>query len=140
MGSGNADLGNWKTAVVWYETTLNLAKKNLGPEQELTVWTMNGLALAYIELERPGEAVTLLETTLRIRTEKLGPEAPRTLWIMHYLARAYRELGRWEESSNLFRKTLNLREKVLGPNHPDTMSTRNEMESLEKCRAGSPSK
>ena len=48
--------------------------------------TMNNLAVSYVALGRPAEAIKLHEETLAIQKVKLGPGHPDTLMTMYNIA------------------------------------------------------
>src|SRR5206468_1994294 len=69
-----------------HEETLKSKKAKLGIDHPSTLYSMNGLAIAYAYSGQHAEALKLHEETLRLRTAKLGPNHPNTLESLYNMA------------------------------------------------------
>jgi hypothetical protein len=63
----------------------------LGESHVGTLRSRNDLALAYLSLERPGDAVPLFDEALEGLERVLGPGHPTTVSVRENLARARRQ-------------------------------------------------
>ena len=120
-------LGDSQTASEQAERARALFARELGPDHEDTLASMNNLADSYFILGRLTDALKLHEETLALRRGKLGPHHPDTLTSMSNLANSYYALGRRAEALKLRQETLALRKATLGPNDIDTLRSMNNL-------------
>jgi tetratricopeptide (TPR) repeat protein len=99
----------------------------LGTDHPDTLAARGNLAIAYGEVGRTAEAITLYGQTLADRERVLGTDDPDTLGARDNLAAAYRAAGRTAEALTLHGQTLADMERVLGTDHPDTLKARGNL-------------
>ncbi len=116
-------LGEAALAGEVFQKALGTRQARLGPDNPLTLASMNDLAVAYRESGQHAKALPLIEETLEKDKAKLGPDHPDTLTAMDNLARTYHAAGQLTKAVALFQQTLERRKAKLGPNHPSTLIT-----------------
>ena len=84
-----------------HEQTLAARERILGPDHPGILTSRHGLAVAYQNAGRIGEAITLYEQTLAAQERVLGRDHPETLLLRTNLAVAYRAAGRADEARAL---------------------------------------
>jgi Tetratricopeptide repeat len=99
----------------------------LGPDDENTLSTRDGIAYWTGNAGKAREALRLLQELLPDRERVLGPDHPGTLTTRGNIAFWTGETGKSAEALRLFQQLLPDRERVLGPDHPDTLTTRNNI-------------
>ncbi len=93
----------------------------LGERHPETLASMNNLSLAYDDLGRHDEAMSIDDKVLKLRTEILGERHPETLMSRSNLEHSGYMLGRYREFIPAGERTLQLRLEVLGERHSDTL-------------------
>ena len=85
--------------------------------------SMNGLALLYLETEKPALAIDYLETVLDLRT---GDDASSlgAAYNLHNLANAYRQNGDLEKAVTTLATCLKIREQQLDPTSDSMLTSR----------------
>ncbi len=76
LGTSFWYLGETKIAAEQYQKARTLFTQHLGPDDPLTLMSMNDLANSYAALGRHGDALKLREETLALQKVKLGPDHP----------------------------------------------------------------
>ncbi len=109
--------GRWDEALKLRKELLELRRKVNGPENPITIKSMEDLATSYIQLDLP-ESIPLGEQVLALSTKVLGPQSPQTIRCMFILGSSYYTFGRRDEALKLWEQALPLEEKVNSPEHP----------------------
>ena len=89
----------------------------------------NNLAVMYLDMERPGDALPLLQETLPEAQGKGGIALGECL--KNY-ARAYGQLGNFTQECICLRKAVPLLEGAYGPDHPRPRAARQRLQELEE--------
>lgn len=89
----------------------------------------NNLAVMYLDMERPGDALPLLQETLPEAQGKGGIALGECL--KNY-ARAYGQLGNFTQECICLRKAVPLLEGAYGPDHPRPQAARQRLQELEE--------
>jgi tetratricopeptide (TPR) repeat protein len=128
IGSAYTGLGEWKLAVPHLERSVELRKRLLGPDNDLTIDSLNNLAWAYMETDRASNSVPIFEEVLKANKARLGPEAPKTLSSMSDLALAYGLVKRSSDAIQLFQDALIMqRTNKVAATNGDLFSTMNNL-------------
>jgi CHAT domain-containing protein len=125
--------GDFAQAARLFADEVRELDRSVGERHPATLRAMNNLAVTYLALGRPAEALPLQEKVLRLRSEVQGERHPATLTAMGNLAVTYRALGRPAEALPLEEKVLRLRSEVLGERHPDTLTAMNNLASTYRA-------
>jgi tetratricopeptide (TPR) repeat protein len=116
--------GFYRDSLHWYEMTLRVRQKVLGPENRETLRVRLGVGQSTYLLGQHKQAAEMYEKMLAIQKTVLGPEDPDTLRTMYHLACSWNELGRFEKAAELHKETLDVRGRVLGSEDPDIVLTK----------------
>jgi serine/threonine protein kinase len=112
MGQTYMDLGLYPEARKQLERALDVRRRVLGTENQLTLKTMGRLAtIADLQGEYP-RAEALHSQVLAIQRRVLGPEFPDTLYSMNNLAVNYWHQGKYVQAEALESQTLEIRRGV----------------------------
>lgn len=121
------DLDEIEKAIEFTEKSYEAFKRDLGPDKEATLFSMNDLALLYSQNEKYDRAIELYNSVLELKRTKYGEQDNRTLTSLHNLAGVYYEKGDFQEAIQIYKDVLELRRKVLKENHADTLDTINNL-------------
>ena len=113
---GRGDVTQW-------QSVLSERDRTLGSDHPAVFSTRTNLARAYLEADRPGEAVRLLEPTFARQAQVLGPDDSAITDSAVCLARAYLETGRPEEAIELLRRSVDGDGQLLDPDDPVLLNT-----------------
>ncbi|CAN9418408.1 unnamed protein product [Alternaria alternata] len=95
----------------------------LGREDQLTLDTVEILALVLRAQGEYGEAETLHRRALEGREKKLGEDHSDTLMSVDNLSIVLQDQGRYEEAETLSQRALKGLEEKLGEDHPNTLTS-----------------
>ncbi|MCC6659407.1 MAG: serine/threonine protein kinase [Phycisphaerales bacterium] len=121
IGYTYRSLGLYDAAEPHLRSSLELRRRQLGPESPETLTSQADLAMLLDDRGRPAEAITMLRQTLEAQERTLGPDAMDTLRTAASLAWVLREHGGFEESGPLMRRTYEGLRRALGPLDPRTL-------------------
>jgi serine/threonine protein kinase/tetratricopeptide (TPR) repeat protein len=130
LGLSLLGLGEYPLAAEVFQKALATFKAKLGPDEPVTLGSMNNLAMAYRASGQVTKAVPLYEETLEKQKVKLGPDHRNTLMSMGNLAVAYHSSGQVAKAVALYEETLERRKTKLGPDHPDTLGSMNNLAAV----------
>jgi tetratricopeptide (TPR) repeat protein len=123
LGLALYSVADYGRAEEYYQQSLKLSEKQLGPEHPNVAVSLNNLAALYLTKGRYSEAEVLHKRALAISEKQLGPEHPQVAGILNNLAWLYVHQDRYSEAGLLFRRSLNILEKRLGREHPDVAAS-----------------
>jgi tetratricopeptide (TPR) repeat protein len=115
---GNHD--KYEQGEALYRRMLEICRRTLGGDAELTLRAMNGQAAFIRGLGKFDEAAILQQRILDIRRRTKGPTAPETLIAMHNQAISLMNLGKLKDAEALLREVVQADVKNQ-PDHPDTL-------------------
>ncbi len=121
VGKTYLALGEYDQAESNLKRAIEVAARELGPENPETLRSKVALADVHREQGRYDESEALLKETLDIRRRVLGPENPQTLATMTSLASIEVYQKRAKEAETLGRETVELNRRIMGPEHPQTL-------------------
>ncbi|KAF5637859.1 kinesin light chain [Fusarium sp. NRRL 52700] len=101
------------------------SKRIWGEEHELTLNSMNDLALNYIHQLRDAEAEELLVRTLKISQRIQGDRHPDVLKTKGNLVLTYLNQNQYDKAEEIGTEVVEGCKKVLGSEHPDTLLSMN---------------
>jgi eukaryotic-like serine/threonine-protein kinase len=128
IGKTYRDLGLYAEAERQMERTLELRRRVLGPEHPDTLFTMNVLALAYINDGKYAPAEALLTDLIDVRRRFKADEDPETLAAMSQLAMVVSQgHGDYARSEKLLGRVLEVQRRTLGESHADTLAVMNNL-------------
>jgi serine/threonine protein kinase/tetratricopeptide (TPR) repeat protein len=129
------DTGQVDKALPLFRRVLEEDRKNLGPDDPLTLADMGNLAQALQEAGQLDEALLLYEQAMAKHIKQPRPDPRVAVPTLISLALAYLEAGRLKEAVSLSRQALDLATKIRGADHPHTLSAMNNL-GLAYLRAG----
>ncbi|CAJ1920154.1 unnamed protein product [Cylindrotheca closterium] len=108
-----------------------------GPDQaSTTVHAYHNIALAFVEQDKPDQAIAVYKKALKIQSTALGPDqidtSAETAEIYYNMARAYAKQGKGEKAKALFQRAFSIYCRTLGPHHPSTVKTKELMEWMRQ--------
>ncbi len=127
IGESMLTLGAYDQAIAACESSSELKKEQLGPDDPQTLLSLLNLAAAYNYDGRTSEAIELLKKALERQRKVLGADHPDTLLSMNALASFFVDARRIEEAVALQELTLRLRSEKLGPSHIQTLTSMNNL-------------
>lgn len=99
LASARRRLGEGRAAIVGLLPLLAEATRDLGPEHYFTMALHSDLAVGYLNLFEPAEALPHAERAVEIALASFGPEHPTTLIVRNNLASCLGHLGRVAEAA-----------------------------------------
>lgn len=102
---------------------VDVRRRVLGPENRVTLRSMQVLAEVYWFEGKYKQDEALARETLEIQRRVLGPGDPATLSTEDVLAGAYHAEGKYRECEALYRETIESERRFLGPDNPTTVMT-----------------
>lgn len=121
LGSIFINMGEYQTAEIILEETLNTQKRILPIDSEDALSTMLWLSNCYALQMRYREAEELQLYVIEKQTARLGREDDETLEAMSFLASTYSREGRFEDAEKIELQILEISKRVLGPTHYETL-------------------
>jgi serine/threonine protein kinase len=111
---------------------LPIQRRDLGDEHYMTLYSVTGLARAYMHLEDYEQADELFSEAMEGLQKVRGKEHPETAGCMNGLAVLRTKQKRYDEAESLFSEALNGRQRELGEDHPDTLESMHDLAVLYK--------
>jgi eukaryotic-like serine/threonine-protein kinase len=105
------------------EPTLEATRRDLGTDDEYSMWCARYLAAVYHEQERYDRAESLYRQSLEELRLARGPRHPASLSVRDQLALALSRQRKYGEAERVLRECLDLKREVLGPRHPSTLAS-----------------
>ncbi len=113
-----AEKGDYDNAIVVAKKALELAEKEVSPNNSYLVRSLNNLAGLYKHQEQYALAEQLYKRALAINVNALGPNHPDVASSLDKLGNVYYKQGQYGQAEPLYKRALAVREKALGPNDP----------------------
>jgi tetratricopeptide (TPR) repeat protein/transcriptional regulator with XRE-family HTH domain len=101
----------------WYELTLTIREKKLGPEHPDTAISLHNLATVLRKQGDPAAARPLAQRALEIDEKALGSHHPTTNLMRRHFAQLLVSTGNFSEALRLSQIALAAHENALGPSH-----------------------
>ena len=114
--------GEYQKSIDLYRRSYELYSKSIGPDQTLTLSSLDGLVEALQKNGKYELASPLAEDGLKRKTTLYGEEHLETLKSSSLLAQNLRGLGQPAKAVPLFERTLELRKRLLGSEAHDTLT------------------
>jgi tetratricopeptide (TPR) repeat protein/predicted Ser/Thr protein kinase len=127
-------MGDQAAAAREGELAVRMRTTALGAEHPITAAAMRNLAIAYLDLARPREALDLLEGASAIWEDAVGPQHPYIGALAMLRGETLFALGQVDDARAHAEQALALHEEVLSPQHP-TLSE--NLDTLGKIYAAS---
>ena len=108
-------------------STLEDARRILGPEDAVILFIEHNLATAYRHQGQLHRAELMLERVLAIRRKSLGLDHPDTEATLNQLALVYRRMGRLEKAKELHHEVIESRKRTMGADHAATLGSLNDL-------------
>jgi tetratricopeptide (TPR) repeat protein len=125
-----SDAAKWALLLPLCQELLQIAEKELSPDDSGVAASLNKLAFLYSTQGRYEEAESLYKRALAIREKTLGPDKLLVAEPLNNLAILYSYQGRYEEAESLYKRALAIYEKKLPPDHPDVAASLNNLAIL----------
>jgi len=109
---------------------LEIRRRELGDEDERTLWSAAGLSSLLLARGEHAQAELLLQASLETARSTLGDESQLTLDLLDKLGGLHFSNGDLEQAERCVREALGGRQRVLGPDHADTLGSLNNVGSL----------
>lgn len=122
-----ADAGQLDASRTRYLRVLDVQKRQFGDDDEDTLASMAGLALADSGLARFDEARLLYEALIARRRARYGDEHSKTLGTVNGLAVLELEQKHFAAAERLLAPQVPIYERVFGPEHPLTLRVINNL-------------
>ena len=119
--------GNYRQAVIIAKQALDIAEKDLGPDDPTVATSLNNLALLYQTQGQYAQAEPLYKRTLAIWEKVLGSDHPNVATSLNNLALLYYTQGQYVQAEQLYKRSLAIKEKALGPDHSDLALSLNNL-------------
>ena len=129
-GETYLQLGLYRSALPQLERSLELQRRELGPEDGDTLITINLVGTALENLGRPADAEGFYREAHGGACALLGPAHPRTLSVVNNLAILLRSMNRYDEAEALQREALAGSRAAEGDRDRDTLAMIGNLGSL----------
>lgn len=126
-------IGNYSEAQLYYERSLAIREKTLGPNHPEVASSLNDLGTLRRVMGDLIGARSYLERALAIRERILGPNHPHTASSLNKLGGLLNSVGDLVGAQSYFKRALAIWEKNLGTDHPDTARSLNNLGMLLKA-------
>jgi len=123
LGRTYHDLDEPDRAQQQLERALELRQKNLGPDHEETLESLNNLARVHLQSGRPAEARRLFTNALNVLQAKAGSNAAGVPVLLNGIAGSWLQDGQPTNAVAIFEHALNLQRFSLPTNDPATLLT-----------------
>jgi serine/threonine protein kinase len=130
IGAAYEDLGLYREAQSHIERAVELRRRELGPQDPVTLASMDSLAELLENQDQYKEAEAIRTKVVALRRTVLGERNPETLSSMAGLATLYKLRGHLPEASALHLKVLDLRRRTLGERNLDTAESMNDLANV----------
>jgi tetratricopeptide (TPR) repeat protein len=127
LGALKYMMGDWKSAVAYYEQSLDMHLQVHGKEHTDTAGSYHNLATALKHSGNLRRALEMERTALAIRSRVVGEDHPDTAASNYSLAHLLSELGELDGALEQYQQALSIQESVYGALHSITASTHNNM-------------
>ncbi len=127
IGNIYLELGQYTTAIQYYESALPIEKINSGEESERVADVLGNLGHAWDLQGNFQKAIAVQEQALTIRQKILPPDHLDIALSCHTLGMAYKSLLKYEEALPYFEKALEIRVEKLGEADMDVANTCSEI-------------
>ena len=123
VGAYMRDMGDWSKAYKMISESYEVREILLGPDDALTLDSLNSLGLVLSTLERTEDAKDVLRKTLEGLERTFGADHTITLTTALNLALIFVETMEWTEAEKMLEKVLQSTSKLeQGPTHQLTLS------------------
>jgi tetratricopeptide (TPR) repeat protein len=123
VGASHSKLGNYDDAERMYLQALEGFTAVLGRDNELTLDSMNGIALVLGDKGEYEKAEQMHRQTLKLRETSLGNTHASTLNSMANLASVLGFEEKYEEAKQMHQRALALKEEIHGKMDPSTLAS-----------------
>lgn len=123
LAKAHLDRGNYEKALDLYQKTLDTRVHYVGPDNLLSLNTLNSIGVARSGMGHYEEAEQLYKRILSSYDQILSPNHPDIFITTANLAANYARKGDLSMSIDLFRRCYDAQAKTVGPNHPSTLDT-----------------
>jgi tetratricopeptide (TPR) repeat protein len=123
LAQAHLDAGNYEKALDLFQKTLDARVHYLGPENLLSLQTLNGIGVARSGMGHYEEAEQSFKRVLSSYDQMLSPNHPDIFITTANLATNYARKGDLSMSIDLFKRCYDAQAKTVGPNHPFTLDT-----------------
>ena len=123
LAKAHLDKGNYEKALDLFQKTLDTQVHYVGPDNLLSLNTLNGIGVARSGMGHYEEAEQLFKRVLSSYDQILSPNHPDIFITTANLAANYARKGDLSMSIDLFKRCYDAQAKTVGPNHPFTLDT-----------------
>ena len=127
-------LGNYKEAEDFYRKFLHYQEQTPGKEDNMTVNTLNDLAIVLTQQMKLDEAYQITTWNLEIRARLSGKDHKDSLDSMNTLTSILRAQNLYDQAEQLNQKALDLCTTKLGVSHPSTLKAFGNRAANLACR------
>ena len=111
---------DYAKAIPFFERTVAIYEKTLGPEDLSLALALHNLAAAQTDNGQEDKAFLLHQRALAIREKKLSANHPHVATSLHNLAAIYANRGNNARARKMYERAVAIHQKALGPDHPET--------------------
>ena len=127
LGMLKNDQGDYPTAVLFFEKSLNIQERIL-PRNDLNLAsTYNNIGSVYDQLREYSKALSFQEKALAIRQQLLPLNHPDLATSFDNIGRVYSKMGDYSKALSFYQKDLDISIKSLPSNHPDLATSYNNI-------------
>lgn len=132
LGNAYRSLTLYSDAEPQYQTGLDLARRELGPDARQTLRLQYGLAESLAHNGKVEQSMDLLRETLRSQERLFGKNDPESCTTKHFLAVMTAETGDPAGAEPILREALEGRTQSLGADHEQTLDSMVNLGTLIK--------
>ncbi len=105
-----------------YDRAVKVLEKT-SPTSTQMLAPLDGMAAAYVEMKRPGDAESAWRRALSIRESAYGPSTIEVADTLDRLGKFYFDQKKYPEAAYCYERTLFIRQKIHGETAPDTQAS-----------------
>ena len=131
LGSIQEDQGEYKEALVFYETALDMQKKTLPVNHPDLATSYHNIGSVYDNMGEYSKALSSYETARDMWKKTLPANHPDLARSYNNIGSVYDQMGEYSKALSFYERALEIRKKSLPTNHPHLTSVRESIVTLK---------
>ena len=130
LGRIKADQGDYKGALSYYETSLDIQQKILPANHPNFATPYNDIASVYSNMGEYSKALSYYQKCLDIQQKSFPANHPNLATSYNNIGLVYTNMGEYSKALSNYEKSLDIKQKSLPANHPSLAITYNNLGSV----------
>lgn len=130
LGLAKSDQGVYQDAIVYYEKSLEIYKRNLPANYSQLASSYSNIGNVYYQMGECAKALSSYENALEIQQQILQPSHPDLGMSFANIALMFGKVGEYTKALSLYEKALDIQQQALPSNHPDLAASYNNIGAM----------